>query len=246
MPGAKVLKRQSNKIEKKVNAVTTNVAKHPKWNGAVLEATTQKRAFNGTIKDHIPASSNITKAVTQVDVGEVTADGGYSAIKKTEKARQISFLEENALNKYRSFNTIFTLAALNFYEVNFPEVLLERGPAHIVAKSGGGGKRVTSAVGMGMDGDLELFIDNVNIDAIVAPTPKNKHTQATGISFNIIEPYSMGKFLETLHLAAMVANNDDGTKSTNYFNSPYALIIDFKGENDAIQLGYGKDEGALR
>ena len=78
MPGAKVLKRQSNKIEKKVNAVTTNVAKHPKWNGAVLEATTQKRAFNGTIKDHIPASSNITKAVTQVDVGEVTADFSLS------------------------------------------------------------------------------------------------------------------------------------------------------------------------
>ncbi len=246
MPGAKVLKAQSKKIENKVNAVTTKVAKDA-FHGKISQAdmTTQMRAYNGADAG-FEVSNNIKKSVTQVDVGEVTADGGYSAIKKTEEARKISFLEENALNKYRSFNTIFTLAALNFYEVNFPEILLEKGPAHIVAKSGGGGKRVTSAVGMGMDGDLELFIDSVNIDAIVAPSPKNKHTQATGVSFTVKEPYSMGKFLETLHLAAMVANDDDGTKSTNYYNSPYALIIDFKGENDAGQLGYGKDEGALR
>ncbi len=244
MPGAKVLKAQSKKIENKVNAVTTKVANNS-FHGKISSATTQMRAYNGADAG-FEVSNNIKKSVTQVDVGEVTADGGYSAIKKTEEARKISFLEENALNKYRSFNTIFTLAALNFYEVNFPEILLEKGPAHIVAKSGGGGKRVTSAVGMGMDGDLELFIDSVNIDAIVAPSPKNKHTQATGVSFTVKEPYSMGKFLETLHLAAMVANDDDGTKSTNYYNSPYALIIDFKGENDAGQLGYGKDESALR
>ena len=38
------------------------------------------------------------------------------------------------------------------------------------------------------------------------------------VSFTVKEPYSMGKFLETLHLAAMVANDDDGTKSSSSGN----------------------------
>ena len=231
--------------ENTVKAVKTKVANNPKANGYVKSIHT---SFEG-VSNHInlETSNNISKSIKGTATDFADANDGFAATKSNKQIIRERNLEENPLNKYRTFNTIFTLAALNFYEINFPETLLQKGPSHIVAKSGGGGKRVTSAVGMGMDGDLELFIDNVNIDALVSPSPKNKHTQATGITFNVIEPYSMGKFLETLHLAAMVANDDDGTKSTNYFNAPYCLIIDFKGENDESQLDLSKNtEGSLR
>ena len=160
-------------------------------------------------------------------------DGMNSAkVTETQMAKDAP-ITPNVLNQYRTVNTIFTLAALDFTEINFPETLRYKAPNFVIAKSGGGGSRVANAVDIGGNTILELFVDQVNIDALVSPSPKNRHAQATGVSFKIIEPYSMGKFLEVLHLGALLAADDaDGQKNTNHYNSPYALIIDFVPEGD--------------
>ena len=159
---------------------------------------------------------------------------GMNSAKVTEtEMKKDAPITPNVLNQYRTVNTIFTLAALDFTEVNFPETLRYKAPNFVIAKSGGGGSRVANAVDIGGNTILELFVDQVNIDALVSPSPKNRHAQATGVSFKIIEPYSMGKFLEVLHLGALLAADDaDGQKNTNHYNSPYALIIDFVPEGD--------------
>jgi hypothetical protein len=53
------------------------------------------------------------------------------------------------------------------------------------------------------------------------------NTNATGITFNIIEPYSMGIFFESLQIAALEA------KYINYLECPLLLRLEFKGHVDA-------------
>ena len=191
----------------------------------------------GDIKqgDHkiIDLSPNITQSIKGSKKYLNHFDGMNSAKVSEAEMKKIAPITPNVLNQYRTVNTIFTLAALDFTEVNFPETLRYKAPNFVIAKSGGGGSRVANAVDIGGNTILELFVDQVNIDALVSPSPKNRHAQATGVSFKIIEPYSMGKFLEVLHLGALLAADDaDGQKNTNHYNSPYALIIDFVPEGD--------------
>lgn len=135
-------------------------------------------------------------------------------------------LQGNALHKYSAVNTIFTFAALTETEINYPSVLKQRPPQHIIAKSGGG-------YSPAHDG-LELYVDEVEVNAYVSQSPKTGHSNATSISFKIHEPYSIGKTLEAMQLKAEAANNDIGGRNgTSHLHAQYALIIDFKGEQEA-------------
>ena len=135
-------------------------------------------------------------------------------------------LQGNALHKYSAINTIFTFAALTETEINYPSVLKQRPPQHIIAKSGGG-------YSPAHDG-LELYVDEVEVNAYVSQSPKTGHSNATAINFKIHEPYSIGKTLEAMQLKAEAANNDIGGRNgTSHLHAQYALIIDFKGEQEA-------------
>ena len=132
----------------------------------------------------------------------------------------------NPLHDFQSYNTVFTLAALTKEEVNFPNILFNKMPKFPVAHSSGKGdiKEVTFYKDIGVN--LEYFVDEVDINAIVSPTQKNKHTQFTTMNFMIKEPFSIGLFLQTLNIQAAKAA-DDG--EVNYTKAPYGLIIDFIG-----------------
>jgi hypothetical protein len=73
--------------------------------------------------------------------------------------------------------------------------------------------------------DAEYFIDNVQIDAVVAPNSSTGVSLAHNISFEIIEPYSMGKWIEAIAIAA------DRENFKNYVAAPFALKIEFAGWN---------------
>jgi len=135
----------------------------------------------------------------------------------------------NPLHGLQTFNTIFTLCALDNEEVNFPDVLLNRTPKYPVAQSAGkpddpAFRNISIFEKKGLD--LEFLIDNVEIEAFLSPTAKTKQTTSTAINFDVIEPYSMGIFLQTLQLQAGKAANDGDVA---YTHSPYGLIIDFVG-----------------
>lgn len=132
----------------------------------------------------------------------------------------------NPLHDFQTYNTVFTIAALTKEEVNFPDILFNKMPKFPVAHSSGKGdiKEVTFYKDIGVN--LEYFVDEVDINAIVSPTQKNKHTQFTTMNFMIKEPFSIGLFLQTLNIQAAKAA-DDG--EVNYTKAPYGLIIDFIG-----------------
>jgi hypothetical protein len=139
---------------------------------------------------------------------------------------------KNSLEAYHSYNCIFTLGVLSARSVNDPaETYRRNGADYTILRSGGGGidgKRIQTAYdALGKEaGNLEYFIDDFEMQSIIAPTKQNGAAQAINFSFSVHEPYSMGLFLNMLQSAALTAGFQ------NYLQAPYMLEIDFVGWND--------------
>ena len=137
-------------------------------------------------------------------------------------------IQKNPLSRFASYNNIFTFGTISKDSFNSPDTTYRvRGPDVIVLESGGSTNRQVRTPlekSAGITG--EYFIDDVEINTLIAPTAKTKQTNATNISFSVSEPYSMGLFLQTLHLAAAKSGY------TNYLDAVYLLQVDFVGWDD--------------
>jgi len=195
-----------------------------KKNAIVANAT----EFNGNLtndqKDIIAsrgqyANSNITVA---------DANDGFVET-KVKKVKRI----ENPLHKFNTQNAIFTLAALTLDEVNYPDENILKGdaPKYVVAKSAGGSARDSNLAKEPLQ--LEFYIDNVQIEAIIHSNTKTGHTQGTNISFTVQEPFSLGLFLQNLQLqVARASFSGDDQNMASYLDHPMVLVCEFKGTTD--------------
>ena len=181
------------------------------------------RTFNTKV---IPEKTKVASAV-------VTTDDGYFeniSMAQSESDAQPVFkreIIENPLHSFASVNHQMTLAILDAQEVNFTGLVVRNGPKYPVAQTAGRVGRDPTAFGkIGLN--LELLIDNLNIEAVVAPTPQNRQAQATNITFDVIEPFSIGVFFQAMKIQAIKAYGPDA----DYLTVPFALIIDFKGYDD--------------
>lgn len=120
----------------------------------------------------------------------------------------------NPLHKYASYTYMFGLYALTDGEINggvrspyagIPIIQMPNGPT----------------IG------ATTFMDNVKISGTVGLDKQAGNSNALEINFKVIEPYSMGKFWETLQTAALMAGHK------NYVDAPYMLAIIFKGHFNA-------------
>ena len=84
--------------------------------------------------------------------------------------------------------------------------------------------------------DTQYFIDNVNIETVIAPNRKSRMTNFHNLTFEVREPYSMGQLLQTMQLAASNAGY------TNYLQAPWLLTIGFLGWQD---IGGGETNPSL-
>lgn len=136
----------------------------------------------------------------------------------------------NMLSPYASYNCIFTLSVLDDDTYNFPDKsymqgrTAKGGPLPIILKSGHGDPANRPNT---IYGKHDFIIDDVVIDSIIG-WERGNNTNATNVSFKIIEPYSMGMFLMSLQTAAY----QNGHK--NWKDAPYLLTIEFEG---AMQNG---------
>lgn len=134
----------------------------------------------------------------------------------------------NVLEKFSSFNSIFTLSLLTKEQVNFPDTSYKKGElGNIVLRSGGGrpDNRVKTAYSSSYnkDGKFDFFIDNIKIEGIVSYNKKTQGSNSTSVAFEVFEPYSIGLFLQALKLASMEAG------FPNYNQAPLLLTIEFVG-----------------
>ena len=132
----------------------------------------------------------------------------------------------NPLRNYSSFNYIISLGILSAEEYNNPDVYRQGGGfQNYVIRAGGGSydKRYQTFDEAESGGHAEYFIDNLEMDAVIAPNPNTNVALGTALTFTVHEPYSMGNFIESIIGAAASA------KFANYLDAPFCLRIDFVG-----------------
>lgn len=160
----------------------------------------------------------------------ITIDDAYMV---EDNAPNKSNVLQNKLNAYNSFNYIITMACLTNDELNRPDQTLKRrNPEHVLLATGGGRTpKPLTAFELG-GRRIEYFIDNLDLSSIISPNPKSSTTTATNLTFDIIEPYSMGLLIQSLQLIALQAGHQ------NYLEAPFAFVIEF--------LGYDQDGNAFK
>ena len=181
-----------------------------------------------------------------IEVAERKADAETQAF----AAKEAAFLKKlkskakhkNPLERYASVNHLWSLGALSSDEINFPKTTYRRNgirPEHMVIRAGGlGDARFKKQTTLGEnlhDITTEYFIDNIDIKHVVAPDKRTRNTNAYEIDFEVIEPYSMGQFLQSLQLAAMKAGY------RNYLDCPYLLEYSAVGYKQSNATGVSAD-----
>lgn len=148
---------------------------------------------------------------------------------------------ENVLYQYASVNHIFTFACLSPDELNKPDATYRKAvnPLFTVLKGSGefANQRPQTAAEAEYGIYTNYFMDNLEIETVIAPNPKSRQTNFFNFTFEIMEPLSMGQLLQTMQLTAKAAGYE------NYLQSPWLIQIEFKGydqEGQPVTGGYLK------
>lgn len=141
----------------------------------------------------------------------------------------------NELEAFTSMSVIAELAVLTLEEIYDPiSTYRANGPENVILRSGGGlgDRKLVTEYEKILGTRLEFFIDDIELDSLIAPNSRTTVTNATTLRFSVLEPYSMGLFLQTIHHAAEKA----GLKS--HLEATYLLTLKFKGfdENNNSQV----------
>jgi hypothetical protein len=149
-----------------------------------------------------------------------------------------SVIQRNILEKFTSYNSIFTISALTSEQLNYPESAgsyrNNNNLGDIILRSGSGKPdnriRTSSTSPSNPSGKYEFYIDNIEMEALISFDKKTNGSNATTITFDVKEPYSMGMFLQVLQLAA--AQVADPGIVPNYTETPFLMTIEFVGYDD--------------
>jgi len=138
----------------------------------------------------------------------------------------------NELHDFASYNCIWTLSALSRSHINFPDDSYKKGIIEpIIFKSGSGKPMERIALSTytspaNPEGKYDYFIDNIRIKGVTGLDKMTGNTNSTGLEFNIIEPYSIGQFFQSLQVAASIV------KYKNWVEMPLLLTLEFIGHKD--------------
>ena len=132
----------------------------------------------------------------------------------------------NPLRNFSSYNYILTLGILTRAQNNSPNATYRSsGLTKVILSSAGGNrnKRQTTATEDLYGPHGEYYIEDLELDSLITHNATSGAANATGINFKVIEPYSMGQFLEALAAAAIESGYN------NWINAPFVLEIKFTG-----------------
>lgn len=143
----------------------------------------------------------------------------------------------NVLSNYRSFNYVFTFAALRSTVVNDPMRYRNSALDLVIIRSGGKGANaikptsgLTSGFNSKSPGAFDLFIEDVEINSIMGFSEATSVSQPTSVSFDVIEPYSINGFIEALQVSAVEAGYP------TYQNASFLLKMEFIGYPDGPDI----------
>ena len=115
------------------------------------------------------------------------------------------------LHDFATFTVQMKLIALTDEQVNFPYILMNEDSDLICAQTSGlSSKSTTMFDKAGFN--LEYHMQNLEMDSVIAPNNSTKHQQSTNINFEVVEPFSMGLFMQNLIQKASLAEKRSGKK----------------------------------
>ena len=187
----------------------------------------------GTISSNV----NIQGPTATVEPQQKTATVGDDALyEEPETVLQETLYSSkakgtNILYDFASVNHLFTFGCLTPDELNKPDQTYRINgpqPEHTILKSSGYGawKRTKTAAEKNYDLNTNYFMDNVEIQTVIAPNPKSRQTNFFNFTFEIREPYSMGQLLQSMQVCARKAGYE------NYLKAPWLVMIEFVGYDD--------------
>jgi len=172
------------------------------------------------------------RTVTPVVVGETVS-------KKTTTTNLDWDGKSNILHSFRSFTYNFTLAALKKDHLENPDSIRKSKDFYVIAKSSGklgndinyddapgDAKKLIEGFNSKSPGSYDMFINNVDIETLMAFSKTTNLSMATKISFEIYEPVSINGFIEALQVSARAAGHK------GYMASPFLLLMEFTGYPD--------------
>ena len=137
----------------------------------------------------------------------------------------------NELSDFSTMNVNLEFAVLSAEEINDPDgTYRKNGPKNVVIRNGGIGSetKVRTAYESALGKDVEFFLDDIEWTSLINETG---NTNAQKFAFTVLEPYSMGLFLQALQLAATSSGYKD------YIGAPVLLTIDFLGYDENNNSG---------
>jgi hypothetical protein len=131
----------------------------------------------------------------------------------------------NPLTKFSTFSYFITLGCI-------PKEMLETmdGYGTIILQSANGLPNNRQPIASGI---WDFYINELDIESLIGFERMSNGTNVTMINFEVIEPYSLGLFLESLQASAQLL------RYNNYAEASFCLTIEFVGwddEGNATQL----------
>lgn len=133
----------------------------------------------------------------------------------------------NPLSQYASYDYLISMACLSPNEYNFPDTAYMGGVLPTTYIFRGGSQTPNSRVKT-LDGPFEFYCNELVVKGQYGFEKGTGNTNSTNLEFTIVEPYSMGMFMQVIQQAA----REKGYK--NFNEAAFLLIIEFKGSD---QLG---------
>lgn len=185
--------------------------------------------FGTNLLNGLVPGVSVDQAFGTIAQGSPTLDfkSGYNSGYKAPVYDKPPF--DNVLNKFASYNYIFTLSVLPPEHVNDPDNTYRKGIFGPIILASAGTARTEDMIKTAY-GTYDYYIDNVNIEGVMGINRVTGNSNSLGIRFEVIEPYSMGLFFQTLQTAAFQA------KYKSYIQIPLLFSIQFKGHLNPNQL----------
>jgi len=194
----------------------------------VTEAITSATNLTNNAKNVLTATGFTPASALKAPGVGASAEGNAGETEAQLQMQLVSSLGTgsrlpNPLHNYTLYNYIFSLSALDDATYNSAGYKSgNNGPYIVKSASLEPENRVPTA-----NGTFDFFIEDVKISHLAGFERASGNTNAVGINFKIIEPYSMGLFFQALQTAAAAKNHE------NYLVAPFLLTLEFTGHIDA-------------
>lgn len=134
----------------------------------------------------------------------------------------------NPLFAYASYTYVLGLGCLSDNEINYPDTTYRAGKKiPLLCKDAGSDptNRVNTPYGK-----FDFFINNLQLESVLG-FEEGQNTNVSNITFDIIEPYSMGMFMIACQQLALEQGHP------NWLEAPFILTIDFRGAKETGTMG---------